>query len=132
MYDVISGPIGQKRAWDRMRSLFAPNARMGAAVRSKSGDIRYVGFDVQRYITMDDAYMTEHGFFEKERRRKVDTFGNMTQVFSSYESRWKPDDAKPFERGINALQLVNDGKRWWITAILWQSEDEKLKLPRSW
>jgi hypothetical protein len=115
-----------------MRSLFAPNARMGAAVRSKSGDIRYVGFDVERYISMDDKYMTDHGFFEKERRRKVDTFGNITEVFSSYESRWKPDDAKPFERGINALQLVNDGKRWWVTSILWQSEDDKLKLPRAW
>ena len=132
LYDVISGPIGQKRDWDRMRSLFAPDARMGAAVPAKNGQVRYVGFDVEKYISMDDKYMTEKGFFEKERKRHVDTFGNITQVFSSYESRWKPEDPKPFERGINSLQLVNDGKRWWITAILWQGEDDKLKLPRGW
>ena len=28
LYDVISGPAGKKRDWDRMRSLFAPGARM--------------------------------------------------------------------------------------------------------
>ncbi len=28
VYDVISGPAGQKRNWDRMRTLFVPDARM--------------------------------------------------------------------------------------------------------
>lgn len=28
LYDVISGPAGQKRNWDRFRSLFAPGARL--------------------------------------------------------------------------------------------------------
>ena len=29
VYDVISGPAGAPRDWDRMRSLFAPEGRMG-------------------------------------------------------------------------------------------------------
>jgi len=132
LYDVISGPIGQKRDWDRMRSLFVPDARMGAAVRTRIGDIKYFGFSVDRYIQMDDQLMTEKGFFERELHRHADTFGNITQVFSTYESRWKADDTKPFERGINSLQLMNDGKRWWIVSILWQGEDDKLQLPAEW
>jgi len=28
LYDVISGPAGQTRNWDRMRSLFVPGARL--------------------------------------------------------------------------------------------------------
>src|SRR5205823_6522022 len=28
VYDVISGPAGKKRDWDRMRSLFVPGARL--------------------------------------------------------------------------------------------------------
>ncbi len=28
VYDVISGPAGKKRDWDRMRSLFIPGARL--------------------------------------------------------------------------------------------------------
>lgn len=129
-YDVLSGPAGQKRDWDRMRSLFVPNAKMGAAVRTKSGEIKYFGFDVERYIAMDDEILAEKGFFEHELHRHVDTFGNISQVFSTYESRWKLDVAKPFERGVNSFQLFNDGKRWWIVSIYWQGEDEKLKLPK--
>lgn len=131
LYDVISGPIGQKRDWDRMRSLFVPNARMGAAIRTKTG-WRYVGFDVDRYIAMDDQLMTEKGFFEKELHRHADTYANMTQVFSTYESRWKETDEKPFERGINSLQLMNDGTRWWIVSIFWQGEDKTTPLPKKW
>ena len=132
LYDVISGPAGQKRDWDRMRSLFVPDARMGAAVHTRSGDIRYFGFSVDRYIEMDDKILTDKGFFEHELHRHVDTFGNMSQVFSTYESRWKADDSQPFERGINSIQLMNDGKRWWIVSIFWQGEDDKLKLTAEW
>ncbi len=28
VYDVISGPAGKKRDWDRMKSLFLPGARL--------------------------------------------------------------------------------------------------------
>ena len=132
LYDVISGPIGQKRDWDRFRSLFVRDARMGAAVRMGNGSIRYFGFTVEQYITADDPIMTEKGFFESELHRHADTFGNMTQVFSTYESRWKKDDPKPFERGINSFQLMNDGKRWWVVSIYWQGEDDKLPLPDEW
>ena len=132
LYDVISGPAGQKRDWDRMRSLFVPDARMGAAVKTRKGDIKYFGFSVDRYIQMDDQLMTEKGFFEHELHRHVDTFGDMSAVFSTYESRWKQDDPAPFERGINSIQLMNDGRRWWIVSIFWQGEDDHLKLPRKW
>ncbi len=132
LYDVISGPIGQKRDWDRMRSLFVPDARLGATLRTRSENIKYFGFSVDQFAQMADQIMTEKGFFEREVHRHVDTFGNMSQVFSTYESRWKADDAKPFERGINSIQLMNDGKRWWIVSIFWQGEDDKLKLPDEW
>ena len=52
---------------------------------------------------------------------RVQTFGNVAQVFSSYESRHAPGEA-PFARGINSFQLVYDGKRWWVVSILWDEE----------
>ena len=27
------------------------------------------------------------------------------------------------------LQLMNDGKRWWIVSLMWEAESDKLKLP---
>jgi len=45
----------------------------------------------------------------------------MAQVFSTYESRHEKDGA-PFARGINSIQLLWDGGRWWVATILWDSE----------
>ena len=128
LYDVISGPAG-KRDWDRFRSLFAPGARLIA------NGVRPTGEVVSRVMTADDyaqrngPYFEQNGFFEREVSRQVDKFGNIAHVFSTYESRHAKDDAKPFARGINSIQLMNDGKRWWIVTVFWQGEDEKNPIP---
>ena len=36
---------------------------------------------------------------------------------------------KPFDRGVNSFQLLNDGKRWWIVSIFWDSERPDNPLP---
>ena len=41
---------------------------------------------VEDYINSSGNYLIENGFFEKEIHRSVDTFGKITQVFSTYES----------------------------------------------
>ena len=121
LYDVISGPAG-KRDWDRMRSLFTPEARLIAVGRARAGQIRQQTMTVEDYIRLSGPFLEERGFFEKEVYRKGETYLNIAHVFSSYESRAKADDAKPFERGVNSFQLMNDGKRWWIVTIYWQGE----------
>ena len=50
-------------------------------------------------------------------------------VFSTYESRHAPDDARPFQRGINSIQLYTDGARWYVLNLVWRGEDDKLQLP---
>jgi hypothetical protein len=76
--------------------------------------------------------MEKEGFFEKEAARKTEQFGQIAHVFSTYESRHTPDDQKPFQRGINSFQLMNDGTRWWIVTIFWEGEDEKNPLPQKY
>lgn len=76
--------------------------------------------------------MEKNGFFEREIARRTETFGNIAHAFSTSEARHKADDAKPFSRGINSIQLMNDGKRWWIVTIFWQDEDEKAPLPEKY
>ena len=128
VYDVISGPPG-KRDWDRMRSLFHPGARLIPTSARPAGEA------VSRILTVDDyiqraaAFLEKEGFFEREVSRRVERFGSIAHVFSTYESRHTKDDAKPFQRGINSIQLMNDGKRWWVITIFWQGEDEKNPLP---
>lgn len=128
LYDVISGPAG-KRNWDRFRSLFAPGARLVANGVRPTGEVASRVMTPEDYAQRSGAFFESNGFFEREAARHTDAFGNIAQVFSTYESLHAKDDAKPFQRGINSIQLMNDGKRWWIVTIFWQAEDEKNPIP---
>ena len=46
----------------------------------------------------------------------------MLHAFSTYEARRTPDDAEPFMRGINSIQLFHDGTRWWVVTVFWDAE----------
>jgi hypothetical protein len=129
LYDVISGPAGQKRDWDRMRSLFAPGARMMPTGRDSTGAGRMVAWTPDDYIQRSGDFLEKNGFFEQEIGRTEDRYGNIAQVFSTYESRHTAADAKPFMRGINSIQLWFDGKRWWIVNIFWEGESPKVPIP---
>ena len=129
LYDVISGPAGQKRNWDRFRSLFYPGARMIPTGRRPTGETVARVSTAEDYITRSSPLLEQNGFFEREISRRTEKFGNIAHLFSTYESRHKAEDEKPFARGINSIQLWNDGKRWWVLTVMWQGEDEKTPLP---
>jgi hypothetical protein len=132
VYDVISGPAGKKRDWDRMRSLFVPGARLIPTGPRQTGGYGARVLSVDEYIERSSGFFEKEGFFEREAARRTEQFGQIAHAFSTYESRHAPDDAKPFQRGINSIQLMNDGKRWWVVTIFWQGEDEKTPLPEKY
>ena len=121
LYAVISGPAGQKRDWDRFRSLFIPEARLIVARRDTSGRTRAGVFTPDGYIAVSGG-LEKNGFFEREIAKTSETFGAVTHRFSTYESRRRAEDPTPFARGINSIQLLDDGKRWWVVTIYWDSE----------
>jgi hypothetical protein len=129
LYDVISGEAGKPRDWNRMRSLFAPEGRLMAVGRRPEGTVVLRTMTVEDYIARNSKAFATMGFFEREAARTSETFGQIAQVFSTYESRHAAADAKPFQRGINSIQLVHDGKRWWIVNLVWRAEDDSLALP---
>jgi hypothetical protein len=128
LYDVISGPAGE-RDWNRFRSLFMPNARLTSAEKTPDGAVRVRPSSVEDYVRLGGNYFLKNGFFEKPIVSRVQTFGNVAQVFSSYESRHALGEA-PFARGINSFQLAYDGKRWWVVNILWDEERPDNPLPK--
>jgi hypothetical protein len=129
VYDVISGPAGQKRNWDRMRTLFVPDARMIPTGKRPTGEITRRALTVEDYIGNSGPFLEKDGFFETEIGKKTEQFGNIVHVFSTYESKRTLKDEKPFMRGINSFQLWHDGKRWWVITILWQSETKDTPIP---
>lgn len=132
VYDVISGTGDQQRDWNRLRSLFVPGARMIAVHSGKDSPNVARVLSVEDYIRLAGPLMAKKGFFERESHRTVERFGDIAQVFSTYESRYAKTDAKPFERGINSFQLMFDGQRWWVVTIYWQGENPDRPIPKQY
>ncbi len=129
LYDVISGPAGQKRDWDRFRSIFASGARLIPTGRDAAGKGRALFWSADDYVKNAGASLETSGFFEQEIGRTVEQYGRIVQVFSAYESRRTAADEKPFARGINSIQLFDDGTRWWIVTVFWEQESAANPIP---
>ncbi|MBS4063659.1 MAG: hypothetical protein KGZ74_03820 [Chitinophagaceae bacterium] len=132
LYDVISGPAGEARNWNRMRTLFLPEAKMIATGTTPTGEIVKRVMTVEDYITRNGPVLEKNGFFEQEIYRKQEVYGRIAHCFSTYAAKRTATDKEPFMRGINSIQLYNDGKRWWILSIFWQSESKDLPLPKEY
>ncbi|HEU4408064.1 MAG TPA: hypothetical protein VFS43_22570 [Polyangiaceae bacterium] len=132
LYDTISGPAGKRRDWDRLRSLFVPGGRLVPAVERPSGGAEVRLLDVEDYVRRAGSRIEAEGFFEREVSRKIEAFGNVAHVFSTYESRRAAGDEKPFDRGINSIQLLKDGARWWVVSVYWDSERPNNPLPEKY
>ena len=136
-YEIISGPADKKRDWNRERSLLIPGARLMPTIKEPGGTVsndklRPQMLTVEGFIERSTPYFEKNGFFEKEIARRTEEFGHIAHVWSTYESRHNSDDAEPFMRGINSIQLFYDGTRWWIVSIYWQQESPEHPIPRKY
>lgn len=129
LYDTISGPAGEERDWDRFRALFLPDARLMRTSMAADGSPHVSVMDVEVYVEDTTAYFRQESFYEREIAHRVDAFGNIAHVWSVYEACRQPDDAEPFKRGINSVQLFYDGRRWWVANVLWDNEREDNPIP---
>jgi hypothetical protein len=129
VYGVISGPAGT-RDWARFRSLFAEGGRL-IAIRTVAGVSTPAVMTPDEYAQRAGANFEKNAFYESEVARRVETFGNIAHVFSTYESRRAPNE-KPFARGINSFQFVRDANGWKVITILWDSEREGNPMPEKY
>ncbi len=129
VYDVISGPAGQPRDWDRMRSLFVPGARLFPSGGRPDGTRGHRVLTLEEYITQVGPRLEENGFFERELGRVEERYGGIAHLMSAYDSRRALADPEPFARGVNSFQLFHDGTRWWVVTIFWQGETPDTPIP---
>ena len=136
LYDVISGPASKPRDWDRFRSLFLPDGRLGVVVPempatkdapARKGDAVFLTPDM--FKQQNDPYFKTNGFFERSIVKRVEEFGNLVEVWSTKESRDAKDDAQPSSRGIDSFQIVHAHGRFWIASLIFDDERPGLKLP---
>ena len=127
LYQVISGPMGG-RDWNHFRSIFLPQARFTEVHKMPDGSFSVITWSVDEFVHDATDVFSKESFYESAIVNSPERYGNMAQVFSSYESRHAPGE-KPFARGINSVQLLNDGTRWWVVSIAWDSERPGNPLP---
>jgi hypothetical protein len=130
LYDVISGPVGKARDWNRMRSLFIPGGRLIPTGMRPGGSVGLRLMEVNDYIALSGPQLEKMGFTEREIARKMERFGHIAHVFSTYEGRAEADGS--VVRGINSIQLMNDGTRWWILSVYWEAEGPQNPLPKEY
>lgn len=129
LYDVISGPAGQERDWNRFRSLFVPEAKLIPVGQPPDAPrARAFVMSVEDYIARSGPLLTERGFFEREIGNVTERFDNIAHVFSTYDSRWTAG-GEVFQRGINSIQLMWDGERWWVVNIMWRGVSPETEIP---
>jgi hypothetical protein len=120
LYEVLSGPAGQPRDWDRLRSLFLPDARIIPVVSIPGEAARARLLNIEDFIRRLEPIFTTEDFWERETARETKTYGQVAHVLSSYDSLRNPDGV-PFDQNANSIQLFNDNSRWWIVSIMWNT-----------
>lgn len=127
LYDVISGEPGEARNWERFKYLFSKDAFLIPTNKNTAGVFGYRAMTPDDYITMFSTRV-KTGFFERELKHEVVSFGTIAHVFSTYETK-ETKNGPITNRGINSIQLFYDQNRYYIMNVFWCAESLGFSLP---
>ena len=120
LYEVLSGPAGHPRDWERYRTLFVDGARLMPVVAVAGGKPHVRQLTVDDYIRRVEPIFAIENFWERETSRQTEMVGRIAHVLSRYESLRDPN-GPPFEHGANSMQLFYDDSRWWVISVMWNT-----------
>lgn len=120
LYQIVSGKAETKRNWQLMRELFSPEGQITPIFNDEKGH-KVSKLTVDEFIELNKVVFADVDFFETEVNSKIYQFGNSATIISQYESR-DALDATPYSTGVNSFQLVNDGNRWCVISVTWDSD----------
>ncbi|XBQ14870.1 MAG: hypothetical protein ABL308_07815 [Oceanicaulis sp.] len=119
LYDVISGPVGEARDWDRFRAMFLDGAQMTILAPTPEGGERLVVWSVEDYIDRNGEALSQIGFTETETRGETVTYGGLAVVISAYDAV-RADTGETVATGVNTITLARDGEVWKVAALAWR------------
>jgi hypothetical protein len=134
LYAAVSHGPDSEPNWKRLRALFLPGAIVVPPKRPDADglsplDVAAFEDRIRRYIAGRRERGERLGFTEREIARRENRYGAICQVFSTYETLWSPHERPPFSRGVHTIQLVSDGRRWWIASLAWDVERPDQPIP---
>ena len=125
---IVSGKKGESRNWEAFRMLFTPNAQLSVLNHDTLGNAKVNTYSLEEFVRIGMRFYEGDGFLEYEITKTIDEYNGIAHVFQSYRA----EELDLVEEGINSYQLIFDGKRWWITSILWTSNRNGVELDSSY
>jgi len=127
-YDVVTVKKGEKPSYERDSLLHLGNVNVGWAQKTKAGKMMFKYVSLKEYHRLSDDEVASRGFDEREISRKVEQFGAIYHVWSTYETR-NTKTGPIIERGINSIELFYDGTRFWILGWFFDGERKDNPIP---
>lgn len=127
LYEIVTGPAGAKKDWARMANLFAPGAIVTTTTHRDGAFLADPQTPAQ-FAALNERLLGQRHFYEREVAQRIDSFGHIAHAWSTYETRDRLDGPVRV-RGVNAMQLLNDGKRWCILSLTWDAETGAHPIP---
>jgi hypothetical protein len=124
-YKIITGERGEKRNWEAFRQLFTPDAQISVLIHDTLGNGIIKTYTLEEFVRIGMKYYENDGFIEYPLKTIINEYNGIANVFQSYYAK----ELELEEQGVNSLQLIFDGDRWWITSILWTSNLNGVELP---
>jgi hypothetical protein len=128
LYDAITFRGAETPDLERLRALFTPDAPFIRITAEGPHNMTTASFIASFSERIKTGALKS--FHESEVFRKTNAYGSIAQVFSTYRKGLNTEDPARFVRGINGLQLYHDGRRWWISGIVWEDEQPGRPIPR--
>ena len=103
-YDVISGPAGKKRDWDRFRSLFYPGARLiPTGKRPNESEVRARVLSPDDYVERSSPFLEREGFFERSVSNKIESSATSHRSSAPTSRVIMPATRSPFSAASTAF-----------------------------
>jgi hypothetical protein len=122
LYELISGAAAVERPWDQVRDLFYADALLHSELTLPDGSHQSGTWTVDQFCEAAADEYRRAGFWEREVVSRSECFGNIAQVWSTYETRVGSEDSEPVGRGINAVHLLRRNGEWRIGSLIFQLE----------
>lgn len=129
LYSIVSGPVGAKHDWELLRKLFSSDANITPVFHDANHPV-IKPLKVDDFISLNKELFENQSFFETEVASQIISVGHMATILSLYESRETPE-AEPYSTGVNSFQLLNDGRRWCVISVTWDSDKGGHLMPKN-
>lgn len=118
MYEAVSGP---ERGIDMalQRQVFSPDARLIRMGLGEDGKPWRKTMTINEYVEDAGEYLQSTDFYEYETGQQVVLCPPFAHVLSEYEAKGDPDSDDLILSGVNSIQCLHDGQRWWIYQLTW-------------